>query len=54
MDAWIAFARSGDPSHPDLPDGHWPAYDLERRGTLLFDRQCSLELDPRGSERQAW
>ena len=54
MDAWIAFARSGDPSHPGLPGGRWPAYDTTRRSTLLFDRECSVELDPRASEREAW
>jgi len=54
MDAWIAFARSGDPSHPGLPGGRWPAYDAARRSTLLFDRECSVELDPRATEREAW
>jgi para-nitrobenzyl esterase len=54
MDAWLAFARSGDPSHPGLPGGRWPAYDSERRTTLLFDRECALEQDPHATERRAW
>jgi para-nitrobenzyl esterase len=54
MDAWIAFARSGDPSHAGLPGSRWPAYDTEGRATLLFDRESALELDPDSRERQAW
>jgi para-nitrobenzyl esterase len=54
MDAWIAFARRGDPSHPGLPGGRWPAYDAERRSTLLFDRECALARDPDADERLAW
>jgi para-nitrobenzyl esterase len=34
-DAWVAFARSGDPNHAALP--RWPAYDAEQGATLVFD-----------------
>src|SRR5262245_2547741 len=54
MDAWIAFARSGDPSHPGLPGGRFPRYDLARRATLILGRDGSLELDPGSAERRAW
>jgi para-nitrobenzyl esterase len=54
MDAWIAFARSGDPSHPDLPGGRFDPYDLERRNTLVLGRECSAELDPGSAERRVW
>ncbi len=54
MDAWIAFARSGDPSHPELPGGRLPPYDLERRSTLVLGRECGVELDPGSAERRAW
>ena len=54
MDAWIAFARNGDPSHPDLPGGRLEAYDLERRTTLVLGRECGIELDPGSAERRAW
>ena len=37
--AWIAFARTGDPSHEELPD--WPAYDGDGAATL------ELSSDPR-------
>jgi para-nitrobenzyl esterase len=52
MDAWIAFARSGDPGHPGLPD--WAAYETALRSTLIFDRECRLERDPEGDERCLW
>ena len=54
MDAWLAFARGGDPSHAGLPGGRWPRYDAERRATLVFDRACEVHLDPGGRERRAW
>lgn len=38
MSAWGAFARSGNPSTPDLP---WPTYDTDTRQTMVFDRQAS-------------
>jgi para-nitrobenzyl esterase len=34
MDAWCAFARTGDPSHPAI--GTWPPYERARRATLHF------------------
>jgi para-nitrobenzyl esterase len=53
MDAWIAFARTGDPNIPG-PEQAWPTYDLERRPTFVFDHESSLQLDPYGEERAAW
>jgi para-nitrobenzyl esterase len=52
MDAWIAFARSGQPSHASLPG--WPAYDHAQRATLVFDRNCELVHAPLDAERAAW
>jgi para-nitrobenzyl esterase len=52
MDAWIAFARSGQPSHASLPA--WPAYDRSQRATLVFDRKCELVHAPLDAERAAW
>ena len=49
-DAFIAFARSGDPNHAGLPQ--WRPYDLQTRSTLLFDVDCKLADDPRGGERR--
>ena len=50
--AWIAFARSGNPNHPGLPQ--WPAYSTEQRPTLVFDLPSRVENDPGHEERQLW
>jgi para-nitrobenzyl esterase len=49
-DAFIAFARSGDPNHTGLPD--WRPYRLDRRSTMVFDLPPRLLDDPRGEERR--
>jgi para-nitrobenzyl esterase len=49
-DAFIAFARTGDPNHPGLPQ--WRPYELTNRATMVFDAQSHLENDPRGEERK--
>jgi para-nitrobenzyl esterase len=48
-DAWIAFARTGNPSHPGIPD--WPTYDVRRRPTMVFDVDSRLVDDLRPIER---
>jgi len=49
--AWAAFARTGDPSTPDLA---WPAYTLERRSTMVWDAAGSRAVDdPDGPIREA-
>jgi para-nitrobenzyl esterase len=50
--AWIAFARTGNPSHAGLPS--WPAYEPEHRHTLVFDVPSLLHADPLGTERAVW
>ena len=50
--AWIAFAHAGDPTTPELPT--WPKYDLERRATMLFDRESTVQNDPNARARQLW
>jgi para-nitrobenzyl esterase len=49
-EAYIAFARNGDPNHSKIP--HWPPYDLNRRATLAFDIVPKVIDDPRGEERR--
>jgi para-nitrobenzyl esterase len=44
MDAFVRFARTGNPG--------WPAYDLETRKTMIFDRVSRVESDPRKWERE--
>jgi para-nitrobenzyl esterase len=49
---WASFARTGVPSSPDLTG--WPAYDVERRETMIIDATCRLERDPTRLERLFW
>ena len=51
-EAWLAFARGGDPHHAGLPA--WPRYDAARRATMLFDCECAVVGDPDALERRAW
>jgi len=50
--AWIVFALHGDPNTPELPT--WPSYDLERRATMLFDRESTVQNDPNAEACQVW
>ncbi|MEN8677130.1 MAG: carboxylesterase/lipase family protein, partial [Alteriqipengyuania sp.] len=49
-DAWIAFARSGNPNTPALP--RWPTYDPQSRATMIFDIDPQVVNDPDGAERE--
>ena len=46
QDAWLAFARTGDPG--------WPAYDPSNRTTMLFGESDEIVNDPMAAERLAW
>ena len=46
MDAWLAFARDGDPG--------WEPYDTERRATMFLGRECEVVSAPFEDERRAW
>jgi para-nitrobenzyl esterase len=52
QDAWAAFARRGDPSHPAIP--LWPRYDATQRATMIFDRPCYVMEGPLARERMVW
>jgi para-nitrobenzyl esterase len=52
MDAWIAFARTGNPSHGGIPD--WPKYNADKRSTMLLGKENEVVDDPYGNERLAW
>lgn len=50
---WTSFAQTGQPD-PRGPSA-WPAYDTERRTTLIFhDPGPELQDDPHAAERLAW
>jgi len=50
-EAWLAFARTGDPNTPGLPD--WPAYDAAARATMVFDVDSRIVKDPYSAVRSA-
>ena len=49
-DAWINFARKGDPSHPGLPA--WPKYDPAKVPTMVFDTKSAMVNDPDSEGRK--
>lgn len=52
QDAWLAFAREGEPSCPSL--GVWPGYTEARRATMLFGESSAVVDAPFDHERRAW
>ncbi len=48
-DAWIAFARTGDPNTAKLP--RWPAFNAKDRPTMVIDNQSRVENDPLREQR---
>jgi para-nitrobenzyl esterase len=52
MDAWVAFARDGDPAHEGI--GAWPGYDRDERHTMVFGRETGVQSAPFEEERALW
>jgi para-nitrobenzyl esterase len=50
-DAWIHFARSGNPNHPKMP--HWTAFSAEQVPTMIFDNHTQLINNPDGGEQRS-
>lgn len=48
-DTWIAFARTGNPNNPLIPE--WPPYDLENRPVMVLDKAPEIVNDARGEQR---
>jgi para-nitrobenzyl esterase len=49
--AWLAFARTGNPSHPGIP--RWPAYNANERATMHINDEWTVANDPDREERLA-
>jgi para-nitrobenzyl esterase len=49
--AWVAFARTGNPSHGGIP--RWPAFDARTRATMLIDSEWKVASDWNREERLA-
>src|SRR3984893_15363321 len=49
-DAWIAFARKGDPNHAGLPK--WPAFTSNEGALMVFDNKCEVRMNPDGEGRR--
>jgi para-nitrobenzyl esterase len=50
-DAWVAFAKTGNPNTRELPS--WPQFNLTDRPTMVFNNECQMVNDPHGEERRA-
>ncbi|HTR38809.1 MAG TPA: carboxylesterase/lipase family protein [Bryobacteraceae bacterium] len=50
-DAWIAFARTGNPNTGKLPD--WPAFNAKDRATMVISNESKVEKDPIREQRLA-
>lgn len=51
-DTWVAFARDGSPQSASLP--HWPAFDTERRATMVVDSTTVVVDDHARPWQDAW
>lgn len=50
-EAWIHFARTGNPSHPGIPK--WTAFSPETVPTMIFDNKTELKNNPDGGEQNS-
>ncbi len=50
-DAWINFARTGNPNHRDIPS--WPEFSSETVPTMMFDSKVQMALNPDALELES-
>ena len=50
-DAWIQFARTGNPNHPGMP--HWEKFDPEKMPTMIFDNKSECVNGPDAREQKS-
>lgn len=50
--AWVSLAAAGDPNNGATPA--WPAFDTERRATMVFGAPSGAVDDPRRAFRELW
>lgn len=51
-DAWIAFARTGNPNHEGLPE--WPAYEPGTRQTMILDLETRVASNYLEEQNRIW
>ena len=51
-EAFVRFARNGDPNHPGLPT--WAPYTPDTRSVMIFDVEPHIENDPAAELRQLY
>ncbi|MFX0081708.1 MAG: carboxylesterase/lipase family protein [Candidatus Hodarchaeota archaeon] len=52
MNAWIAFAHTGNPNHAGIPE--WTSYDSINRATMCFGKEIKIVNAIFDEERKAW
>ncbi len=52
MDAWINFARDGNPNHQNIPE--WPKYDAEQRPMIVFDNEIQIKTGMYQERNALW
>ena len=52
MDAWLSFARYGNPNHDRIPQ--WPTYEKKDRSTLVFGNEIKVVRAFYEKERKVW
>ena len=48
--AWVAFARTGNPSHKGIPN--WTPFETTKRATMVMNTEWKMVNDPHGEEQR--